>query len=123
MTGDFEKIEYLAAKYFDLLYFADTGLIDECFFAEAGVYSIEQGQLGSIDMVGFATRISSRPAPSSIDEPRTDVIKMIEIESPTTALLKVEVNILGDRYPDYLILIKRDSQWKLITKACHRVAN
>ncbi len=122
MTSNFEKIENLAAKYFDLLYFADTGLIDECFFAEAGVYSIEQDQLVSIDMAGFATRISSRQAPSSIDEPRNDVIKMIEIESPTTALLKVEVNILGDRYHDYLILMKRDNQWKIITKAFHRFA-
>ena len=43
------------------------------------------------------------------------------VMNPTpSALLKVEVNILGDRYHDYLILMKRDNQWKIITKAFHR---
>ena len=120
MTDDLAKIEKLVVNYFDLLYFADADLIEKCFFSEATVNSVEQGCLESIDMEGFAARISARPAPSSIKEHREDTLKSIEIESPSTAMVKVEVNILGDRYHDYLTLMKQGSEWRIITKVFHK---
>lgn len=120
LTDDLAKIEKLVVNYFDLLYFADADLIEKCFFSEATVNSVEQGRLVSIDMEGFAARISSRPSPSSIEEHREDTLKSIEIESPSTAMVKVEVNILGDRYHDYLTLMKQGGDWKIITKVFHK---
>ena len=52
LTDDLVKIEKLIVNYFDLLYFADTDLIEKCFFSEATVNSVEQGRLVSIDMEG-----------------------------------------------------------------------
>ena len=120
LTDDLVKIEKLIVNYFDLLYFADTDLIEKCFFSEATVNSVEQERLVSIDMERFAARISARPSPSSIEEHREDTLKFIEIESPSTALVKVEVNILGDRYHDYLTLMKQGGDWKIITKVFHK---
>lgn len=117
---ELNQIRQLAIKYFDLLYFADVDLIKECFWSEATVNSIESDQIVSIDMDGFAMRLKGRNSPSSINEARIDALKFIEIESPTTALLKVEVQILGDRYHDYLTLMKRSGEWKIITKVFHR---
>ncbi len=121
--NELRKIEALAAKYFDLLYFGDTTLIGVCFWPQATVNSVDSGQIISIDMDGFADRLKGRPAPSSIGENRIDALKLIEFESPTTALLKVEVQILGDRYHDYLTLMKCSDEWKIICKIFHRFQN
>ena len=117
---DLERIKALTARYFDLLYFGDTDLVDVCFLPEATVNSIENNRVVSIDMDGFRARLKGRPSPASINEQRIDALKVIEIESPTTALLKVEVRILGDRYHDYLSLMKIDDNWKIISKVFHR---
>ncbi len=120
---DLKKIRELAARYFDLLYFADTDLVDVCFLPDATVNSIEDNQVVSIDMDGFKARLKGRPSPSSINENRIDALKLIEIESPSTALMKVEVQILGGRYHDYLVLLKHSDEWKIITKVFHRFAD
>ncbi len=114
------NIDQLITKYFDLLYFGDTSLIDDCFFPEATVNSVENDEVISINMDGFRARLESRASPSSIDEERIDTLKLIEFESPTTALAKVEVRILGGRYHDYLALMKRGEDWKIISKVFHR---
>ncbi len=101
----------------------DTDLVDVCFLLDATVNSIEDNQVVSIDMDGFKARLKGRPSPSSINENRIDALKLIEIESPSTALMKVEVQILGGRYHDYLVLMKHSDEWKIITKVFHRFAD
>ncbi len=118
--NELEPISELTRKYFDLLYFGDTDLVDVCFFPEATVNSIENDTVVSIDMDGFKARLKGRPSPSSINEERIDALKLIEIESPTSALIKVEVRILGGRYHDYLTLMKCGNDWKIISKVFHR---
>ena len=108
MLDDQNRIEDLTAKYCDLLYFGDVDLIPVCFHDEA------------IDMAVFLERIRDRPSPASIDEPRNDIVHMIDQFSPTTAMVKVEVSILGDRFYDYLTLMKRAGTWKIISKVFHR---
>ena len=121
--NELKQIEALIAKYFDLLYFGDVRLISTCFWPQASVNSVESGQIISIGMDGFADRLKGRPSPSSINENRIDALKLIELESPTTALIKVEVQILGDRYHDYLNLMKCNDEWKIICKVFHRFQN
>ncbi len=117
---ELSRINALTTEYFDLLYFGDTSLVDVCFFPEATVNSIENNRVVSIDMNGFKARLKGRPPPASIHEERIDRLKLIEIESPTTALVKVEVRILGNRYHDYLTLMKIEDNWKIISKVFHR---
>ena len=44
---------------------------------------------------------------------------MIDISSPTTAMAKVECNILKNHYTDYLSLIKVSGKWGIISKVFH----
>ena len=48
-----------------------------------------------------------------------DKIIMIDISSPTTAMAKVECNILKNHYTDYLSLIKVSGKWGIISKVFH----
>ena len=120
MLDDQNRIEDLTAKYCDLLYFGDVDLIPVCFHDEASVSNLNGDEIIAINMAVVLERIRDRPSPASIDEPRNDIVHMIDQFSPTTAMVKVEVSILGDRFYDYLTLMKWAGTWKIISKVFHR---
>ena len=111
MTDDYDNILDLLKKYLDLLFRGDTGIIDQVFFPQATVSSVNNGKIISIDLIGFHERIYNRKSPESTGEKREDKILMIDISSPTTAIAKVECMILGNQYTDYLSLIKLHGKW------------
>ena len=113
------EIENVIRIYLDLLYKGDKDLIKTVFLPEANVYSESNGKIVKIDMVGFNKRIVERQSPESICEIRDDKIIMIDISSPTTAMAKVECNILKNHYTDYLSLIKVSGKWGIISKVFH----
>lgn len=113
------EIENVIKTYFDLLYKGDRDLIETVFLPEANVSSILNDKIIKIDMDGFRKRIAERKSPESIGEMRDDKIIMIDISSPTTAMVKVKCNILHNNYIDYLSLFKVSGKWKIISKVFH----
>ena len=118
-SGIIEEIEKLIKTYFDLLYKGDKDLIEIVFLPEANVFSLYDDKIVKIDMDGFRKRIAERKSPESIGEMRDDKIIMIDISSPTTAIVKVKCNILHNNYIDYLSLFKVSGKWKIISKVFH----
>ena len=118
-SGSSEEIEKVIRTYFDLLYKGDKDLIERVFLPEANVSSLFNGKIVKIDMDGFRKRIAERKSPESIGEIRDDKIIMIDISSPTTAMVKVKCNILHNNYIDYLSLLKVSGKWKIISKVFH----
>ena len=119
ISDNIVQIENVLRKYLDLLYNGDTNLIETVFLPTATVNSLTDGKIVSIDMVGFRERIAGRKSPKSIGEKREDKIIMIDISSPTTAIVKVECMILKNHYTDYLSLIKVIEKWGIISKVFH----
>jgi len=113
------EIEKVIRTYFDILYKGDKDLIETVFLQEANVSSLSNGEIVKIDMDGFRKRISERMSPESIGEIRDDKIILIDISSPTTAMVKVKCNILHNNYIDYLSLFKVSGKWKIISKVFH----
>ena len=105
--------------YFDLIYKGDKDLIETVFLPEANVSSLSNDKIVKIDMDGFRKRIAERQSPESIGEIRDDKIILIDISSPTTAMVKVKCNILHNNYIDYLSLLKVSGRWKIISKVFH----
>jgi len=118
-SGIIVEIEKVIRTYFDLLYKGDKDLIETVFLQEANVYSLSNGEIVKIDMDGFRKRIAERKSPESIGEIRDDKIILIDISSPTTAMVKVKCNILHNNYIDYLSLFKVSGKWKIISKVFH----
>ncbi len=114
-----EEIEKVITTYFDLLYKGDKDLIETVFLPEANVSSLSNDKIVKIDMDGFRKRIAERQSPESIGEIRDDKIILIDISSPTTAMVKVKCNILHNNYIDYLSLLKVSGRWKIISKVFH----
>ena len=119
MSDNLVKIENVIRIYLDLLYKGDIGLIESVFFQEATVSSVSDGKIISINMDGFRERIATRSSPESVGETRQDKIIMIDISSPTTAIVKLECMILKNYYTDYLSLIKVSEKWGIISKVFH----
>ena len=113
------EIEKVITIYFDLLYKGDKDLIETVFLPEANVSSLSNDKIVKIDMDGFRKRIAERQSPESIGEIRDDKIILIDISSPTTAMVKVKCNILHNNYIDYLSLLKVSGRWKIISKVFH----
>ena len=101
-SGSIVEIEKVIRTYFDLLYKGNKDLIETVFLPEANVYSLSNGKIVNIDMDGFRKRIAERQSPESIGETRDDKIILIDISSPTTAIVKVKCNILHNNYIAYL---------------------
>ena len=118
-SGIIGEIEKAINTYFDLLYKGDKDLIETVFLPEANVSSLYNDKIIKIDMDGFRKRIAERKSPESIGEIRDDKIIMIDISSPTTAMVKVKCNILHNNYIDYLSLFKVSGKWKIISKVFH----
>ena len=118
-SGIIGEIEKVIKTYFDLLYKGEKDLIDEVFLKEANVSSLYNDKIIKIDMDGFRKRIAERKSPESIGEMRDDKIIMIDISSPTTAMVKVKCNILHNNYIDYLSLFKVSGKWRIISKVFH----
>ena len=119
MSDNLVKIENVIRIYLDLLYKGDIGLIESVFFQEATVSSVSDGKIISINLDGFRERIAARSSPESVGETRQDKIIMIDISSPTTAIVKLECMILNNHYTDYLSLIKVSEKWGIISKVFH----
>ena len=118
-SGIICEIEKVIKTYFDLLYKGEKDLIESVFLPEANVSSLYNDKIIKIDMEGFRKRIAERKSPESIGEMRDDKIIMIDISSPTTAMVKVKCNILHNNYIDYLSLLKVSGKWKIISKVFH----
>ena len=118
-SGSIVEIEKVIRTYFDLLYKGDKDLIETVFLPEANVYSLSNGKIVKIDMDGFRKRIAERQSPESIGKTRDDKIILIDISSPTTAIVKVKCNILHNNYIDYLSLFKISGKWRIISKVFH----
>ena len=118
-SGSIVEIEKVIRTYFDLLYKGDKDLIETVFLPEANVYSLSNGKIVKIDMDGFRKRIAERQSPESIGEKHDDKIILIDISSPTTAMVKVKCNILHNNYIDYLSLFKVSGKWRIISKVFH----
>ena len=118
-SGSIVEIEKVIRTYFDLLYKGNKDLIETVFLPEANVYSLSNGKIVKIDMDGFWKRIAEQQSPESIGETRDDKIILIDISSPTTAMVKVKCNILHNNYIDYLSLFKVSGKWKIISKVFH----
>ena len=119
MSDNLVKIENVIRIYLDILYKGDKGLIESVFLQEATVSSVSDGKIISINMDGFRERIATRSSPESVGETRQDKIIMIDISSPTTAIVKLECMILKNHYTDYLSLIKVSEKWGIISKVFH----
>jgi len=113
---DIAAIEAVLHTYFDGLYEGDTAKLDAAFHPCAHLYSDKDGVVQDLPREDWFSWVRSRENPKAKGLAREDRILMIDQSGPETALAKVACQIPPRYFTDYLVLLKTQQGWKIVSK-------
>ncbi|GHG02909.1 nuclear transport factor 2 family protein [Thalassotalea marina] len=116
---DNQQIEALLAEYFDGLYQADAAKLAKVFHPNAYYSCTTGGELLHLSMQQYFNNVRQRTSPASLGQERKDKIIVIDLVGESTALAKVQCQILPRSFTDFLSLLKIDGRWQIISKVFH----
>ncbi|WP_315838374.1 nuclear transport factor 2 family protein [Bradyrhizobium prioriisuperbiae] len=107
------------ARYFELMFDNDISRFDEVFTPSAQLHGLRDGQLRLLPAQTYKDALASGPSPKSKHAPRRQEILLVDIASPTQAMVKVRVRIDAIQYLDYLAYHCIDGAWLITAKSFH----
>jgi hypothetical protein len=114
----------LLDDYFELMHSQDMARFDRVFHPESTLYSAQGGEgLSLRPRETYREQMLGRQSPASRGEPRRDRVLMVDRISPTLALAKVQLEMMGGVMQDYLNLVHLDGQWWIMAKMWERVGD
>ena len=105
--------------YFAGLRHSDTARLGRVFHPEAHYFCATTGTLQHLDMAQYFPIVDKRPSPASQGHASTDRILAIEFAGPVTAFAKVECSVPPKFFTDFLVLLKLDGRWRIVSKVFH----
>lgn len=120
---DYQQIEALLADYFDGLYQADADKLATVFHPKAYYSCTTGGELLNLSMSQYFEHVRQRVSPASLQQERKDKIIVIDLVGESTALAKVQCQILPKLFTDFLSLLKIGGRWQIISKVFHYTEN
>lgn len=118
-TPDFSGVTAVLGEYFAGLRHSDTARLKRAFHPEAHYFCATDGTLLHLDMAQYFPVVDRRPSPASQGHPPTDRILAIEFAGPVTAFAKVACSIPPRFFTDFLVLLKLDGRWQIVSKVFH----
>ncbi|WP_454644254.1 nuclear transport factor 2 family protein [Bradyrhizobium liaoningense] len=106
-------------RYFTLMYDNDVSQFDRVFAPTAQLHGIRDAELRILPVRDYRTLLASTPSPKSKDAPRLQDVLLIDVVSPTQALVKVRVRIDMLQYVDYLAYHRINDSWLITAKSFH----
>jgi len=116
-------IEAMLSDYFDAMHIQDMEKFDRVFHKNVVLYSPQTGELNIRPYDVYRDAVINRPSPQSKGEARRDVVLLLDELSNTSALAKVQLQMMGGIMQDYLTLIYIDGRWQIISKVWERVGD
>jgi hypothetical protein len=117
MAGEIEAIEKVVWTYLDGLHEGDTGKLAKAFHEVSHLYSMEKGSVADLPRAKWFEFVKGRPSAKSRGLPRTDRIISIDLSGPETAFVKLECSIPPRYFTDYLLLLKLEDGWRIVSKS------
>ena len=106
-------------RYFDLMYDSDLSRFDRVFCPTAQLHGLRDGKLTMWPAETYREALASRPSPRSVGAPREEQLLLIDLASPTQALVKLRVRVNQAVFVDYLTYHRVDDDWRVTAKAYH----
>lgn len=106
-------------RYFDLMYDADTSHFDQVFAASAQLHGLRDGNLRLLPAQDYKKMLATGSSPSARNAPRRQEILLVDVASPTQAVVKVRVRIDTLQYIDYLAYHQIAGTWLITAKSFH----
>lgn len=116
-----DEIRTFLDSYFEVLQTQDLVLFDAVFHPQCVLYSQQAGQLSIRGFDSYRELVRGRASAASGGHPRDDQILMIDLLSPTMAMVKVRLRFFDSVVEDYLNLMKHEGRWMVYAKHPCRV--
>ena len=117
MAGEIEAIEKVVWTYLDGLYEGDTAKLGQAFHEVSHLYSMEKGGVADLPRAQWFEFVKGRPSAKSRGLERTDRIVSIDLSGPETAFVKLQCSIHPRHFTDYLLLLKLEQGWRIVSKS------
>jgi hypothetical protein len=106
-------------RYLDLMYDFDAARYDRVFCPTAQLHGFQDGRLTMWSAAKFKDVLASRPSPKSLGAPREEELLLLDMASPTQAMVKLRLRINRIVFVDYLVFHRSEGEWQITAKAYH----
>lgn len=113
------EITKALSVYFDGIYHSDVARLAQVFHSRAVYVCATDVPLVHKTMEEYFAIVANREAPASRGEKRVDEIVSIELAGENTAFVKAHCAIGPKYFTDFLMFIRVDGRWQIISKVFH----
>ena len=106
-------------RYLDMMYDSELDRFDTVFAPTAQLHGVNEGQVRVLSAADYRGLLCSRPSPKSNNAPRQQEVLLIDMASPSQALVKVRVRIDDVLFVDYLSYHLIAGAWLVTAKSFH----
>jgi len=117
------EIQDFINNYFEVIHKQDMNLFDQVFHKDCVLYSGQNGDLVVRPYALYREQVANRKSPFELGNTRRDQVLMVDELSPTTALVKLQLEMFGGVMQDYLNILKLDGKWIIIAKIYEQVGD
>lgn len=117
MAHDRSTVEAVIQHYFDGLYEGDADKLGAVFHPSADLRWQENGQLQVLTVPGWLDRVRKRRSAKAEGQARDDFIVTIDRSDAATAFIKVRCQLPPRYFTDYLVAMKLEDGWQIVSKA------
>jgi len=110
-------VEAVVKNYFDGLYEGDADKLGAMFDSTADLRWLEKGELQVLTVPDWLDRVRKRPSAKAEGKPREDFIVTIDRSDDQTAFVKVRCQLPPRFFTDYLVAMKLNDGWKIVSKS------
>ncbi|GLR91904.1 nuclear transport factor 2 family protein [Bradyrhizobium iriomotense] len=106
-------------RYFTLMYDNDVSHFDRVFAPSAQLHGFRDAELRILLASDYRKMLASTPSPKSKCAPCLQEVLLVDLASPTQAVVKVRVRIDTLQYLDYLSYHRIHDAWLITAKSFH----
>jgi hypothetical protein len=114
---DRSTVEATIQLYFDGLYESDVDKLGAAFHPTADLRWQDKGELQVLLYQDWLDRVAKRPSAKSQGHARHDFVVTVDRSDETTAFVKVQCALLPRFFTDYLVLMKLNEGWRIVSKS------
>lgn len=114
------EIQAFLKDYFEVLQTQDMALFDRVFHPEGVLYSSQDGAVTVRPVPIYRDIVRQRPSPQSQGASRQEEVLLVDLLSPTMAVVKVRLRLVDNIMEDHLNLMKHDGRWMIYAKHYYR---
>jgi len=118
-----DEIRVFLKDYFEVLQTQDMALFDSVFHKDCVLYSQQDDALVVRPFAAYRSMVQGRESPASKGAPRAEHVLLVDLLSPTMALVKVRLRLFDNTMEDHLNLMKHEGRWMIYAKHFYRAAS